>query len=74
MAEELYIDETHGASDLDLDPSNPDVVFAGMWQFDRKPWRYDSGDTSGGLFKSSDGGKTWKKVTRGLPPLWAASA
>jgi len=65
----LYIDETHGASDVDLDPSNPNVVFAGMWRFDRKPWRYDSGDTSGGLFKSSDGGKTWKKVTRGLPQL-----
>jgi photosystem II stability/assembly factor-like uncharacterized protein len=65
----LYIDETHGASDIDLDPSNPDIVFAGMWQFDRKPWRYDSGDTKGGLFKSIDGGKTWKKVTRGLPQL-----
>ena len=65
----LYIDETHGASDVDLDPTNPDVVFAGMWQFDRKPWRYDSGDTKGGLFKSTDGGKTWRKVTRGLPQL-----
>ena len=65
----LYIDETHGASDIDLDPSNPDVVFAGMWQFDRKPWRYDSGDTKGGLFKSTDGGKTWNKITQGLPPL-----
>jgi photosystem II stability/assembly factor-like uncharacterized protein len=65
----LYIDETHGASDVDMDPSNPDIVFAGMWQFDRKPWRYDSGDTKGGLFKSTDGGKTWKKVTNGLPQL-----
>jgi hypothetical protein len=42
---------------------------AGMWQFDRKPWRYDSGSTGGGLFKSLDGGRTWKKITRGLPPL-----
>ena len=65
----LYIDDRHGASDLELDPSNPDVVFAGMWQFDRKPWRYDSGGTGGGLFKSTDGGKTWRKITRGLPPL-----
>ncbi len=65
----LYIDDTHGASDVDVNPSNPDVVFAGMWQFDRKPWRYDSGDTKGGLFKSTDGGKTWKKLTRGLPQL-----
>ena len=65
----LYIDPQNGASDLDIDQSNPDVIFAGMWQFDRKPWRYDSGGTTGGLFKSSDGGKTWKKITRGLPAL-----
>lgn len=65
----LYIDPEHGASDLDIDPSNPNVVFAGMWKFDRKPWRYDSGSTQGGLFKSGDGGKTWRKITRGLPPL-----
>ena len=65
----LYIDDKHGASDLDIDPANPDVMFAGMWQFDRKPWRYDSGSTSGGLFKSRDGGKTWSKVSKGLPSL-----
>ena len=65
----LYTDPQNGASDLDIDPSNPDVIFAGMWQFDRKPWRYDSGGTTGGLYKSSDGGKTWKKITHGLPPL-----
>jgi len=65
----LYIDDQHGASDIDIDPANPDVLFAGMWKFDRKPWRYDSGDTAGGLFKSVDGGKTWKKITQGLPAL-----
>jgi photosystem II stability/assembly factor-like uncharacterized protein len=65
----LYIDPQTGASDLDIDPANPDILFAGMWQFDRKPWRYDSGGTTGGLFKSSDGGRTWKKITNGLPAL-----
>lgn len=65
----LYTDPQNGASDLDIDPSHPDTIFAGMWQFDRKPWRYDSGGTSGGLYKSSDGGKNWKKITRGLPAL-----
>ena len=65
----LYIDPQTGASDPEIDPSNPDVIFAGMWQFDRKPWRYDSGGTTGGLYKSSDGGKNWKKITRGLPAL-----
>jgi photosystem II stability/assembly factor-like uncharacterized protein len=65
----LYTDPQNGASDLDIDPSNPDVIFAGMWQFDRKPWRYDSGGNTGGLYKSSDGGKNWKKIARGLPAL-----
>ncbi|HTX39538.1 MAG TPA: hypothetical protein VME43_31180 [Bryobacteraceae bacterium] len=65
----LYTDDRHGASDLEIDPSHPDVLFAGMWRFDRKPWRYDSGDDAGGLYKSSDGGKTWRKITRGLPAL-----
>ena len=65
----LYTDPRTGASDLDIDPSNPDVIFAGMWQFDRKPWRYDSGGTSGGLYKSQDGGQTWRKITKGLPAL-----
>ncbi|HEX3744231.1 MAG TPA: hypothetical protein VHW09_09885 [Bryobacteraceae bacterium] len=65
----LYVDTSHGASDIDIDPTNSNVVFAGMWMFDRKPWRYDSGDTKGGLFRSGDGGKTWKKITQGLPAL-----
>jgi photosystem II stability/assembly factor-like uncharacterized protein len=65
----LYIDDRHGASDLDIDPQNPNVLYAGMWYFDRKQWTHRSGDTLGGVFKSVDGGKSWKKLTAGLPKL-----
>lgn len=65
----LYLDAEHGAVGLDLDPTNPKVVYAGMWKFDRKPWTYTSGDEEGGVFKSVDGGLTWSKLTNGLPKL-----
>jgi len=65
----LYIDELHGASDLDMDPTNPNIVFAGMWLFQRKPWTHTSGSEAGGLFKSIDGGVTWREITKGLPAL-----
>lgn len=65
----LYIDEEHGAADVDLDPSNPKIVYAGMWHFDRKPWTYTSGSEKGGVFQSVDGGATWKRLTNGLPKL-----
>jgi len=65
----LYIDATHGVSDLDVDPANPNIVYACMWLFDRKPWTFTSGDEKGGVFKSTDGGATWHKLTNGLPKL-----
>ncbi len=65
----LYIDEYHGASDLEIDPRNPNILYAGMWYFQRKPWTFTSGSEKGGLYRSIDGGKTWKKVTQGLPKL-----
>lgn len=65
----LYIDEHHGACDLDIDPNNPNVLFAGMWNFERKPWTFTSGSEKGGLFKSIDGGRTWKKIANDLPKL-----
>ncbi|HMG36165.1 MAG TPA: hypothetical protein VKM94_19670 [Blastocatellia bacterium] len=65
----LYIDSEHGACDLELDPNNPNVVYAAMWKFQRKPWTFTSGSEKGGLFKSLDGGRTWKQLTNGLPRL-----
>jgi photosystem II stability/assembly factor-like uncharacterized protein len=56
-----------GATDLVIDPSNPDVLYAAFYQRLRRPWRFDSGGPNGGIFKSTDAGRTWKKLTAGLP-------
>jgi len=67
-AKTLYTGPEAGASDLAMDPSNPSVVYAGMWQFQRRPWTFTSGGPQDGLYKSTDGGKTWKKLEgNGLP-------
>lgn len=65
----LYLDREHGVSDLDIDLTNPNILYAGMWSFERKPWTHRSGGENGGVFKSIDGGRTWKKITNGLPKL-----
>jgi photosystem II stability/assembly factor-like uncharacterized protein len=66
----LYLDAEHGAADLDIDPSNPNLLYATMWRFDRKPWTFISGSEKGGVFRSLDAGRTWKKVEKGLPKLF----
>lgn len=64
----LKKDDYTGASDVALDPSNPNIVFAGLWQFRRQPWIATSGGTGSGLYTSRDGGDTWKQLTKnGLP-------
>lgn len=65
----LYIDDAHGASDLDINPADPKILYAAMWHFDRKPWTFESGSERGGVFRSNDGGRTWTKLTNGLPKL-----
>jgi photosystem II stability/assembly factor-like uncharacterized protein len=65
----LYIDDRHGVSELAMDPQNPNILYAGMWRFERKPWTHLSGSEQGGVFRSVDGGRTWSKVTKGLPKL-----
>ena len=65
----LYKDADTGGSDVVIDPQHPDVVYAALWQSRLGPWedgnQYDG--TNGGLFKSTDGGDTWTKLTKGLP-------
>jgi photosystem II stability/assembly factor-like uncharacterized protein len=63
----LYVDSEHGVADMDMDPSNPNVLYAAMWKFRRTPWTHTSGSERGGVFKSVDGGRTWKKLETGLP-------
>ncbi|MBV6520423.1 MAG: hypothetical protein MNPFHGCM_00537 [Gemmatimonadaceae bacterium] len=65
----LYIDDVHGVADMDIDPRNPNVIYAAMWRFQRKPWTHTSGSDRGGVFRSVDAGRTWKKLTNGLPTL-----
>lgn len=63
----LYISDSTGAMDVELQPGNPNVVFAWMNRIERKPWTIISGSREGGLYKSTDGGETWKHITKGLP-------
>jgi len=68
-AKTLYIDNQHGVADLEIDPTNPNILYAGMWSFERKPWTHRSGGEKGGVYKSIDGGRTWNKLTNGLPKM-----
>ncbi|MEI6668946.1 MAG: glycosyl hydrolase [Acidobacteriota bacterium] len=65
----LFVDDKTGASDLMMDPTNPRILYAAFWQVYRKPWTLQSGGPGGGLYKSLDGGDTWKKLAGGLPDL-----
>ncbi len=56
-----------GAIDLVMHPQNPDVLYAGFWQRLRRPWRFDSGGPNGGIYKTTDAGRSWTKLTQGLP-------
>ena len=65
----LFRDERTGAVDLVMDPRDPDVLYATLWQVYRKPWRLWSGGEGSGIFRTTDGGDTWTEITRnpGLP-------
>jgi photosystem II stability/assembly factor-like uncharacterized protein len=67
LAGGLPDDGRTGASDLVMDPTNPDVLFAGMWERIRRPYNFESGGPNGGIYRTADGGRTWTKLTNGLP-------
>lgn len=63
----LYVDEKTGAVELSMDPNNPRILYAAMWEHGRLPWQVISGGPGSGLYKSTDGGDTWTPMTAGLP-------
>ena len=65
----LFRNDSTGAIELVMDPSNPDVLYAALWQAGRSPWMLISGGSGGGIFKTTDGGEHWTEITRnpGLP-------
>lgn len=64
----LFVDENTGASDLTMDPTDPQKLIAGTWQIDIKTWGRKSGGPGSGVFVTNDGGDTWKRIVgHGLP-------
>ena len=63
----LFVNDSTGVSDLAMAPGNSKVLFAGMWEFRRYPWTMMDGGPGSGIYRSTDGGDTWQKVTKGLP-------
>ena len=63
----LYVDGDTGCADLTVDPQDPQIAYAAMWQFRRQPWTFSSGGKGSGLHRTTDGGKTWQRLGEGLP-------
>ena len=69
----LYANEYTSGDDVEVDPSNPNTLYATLWQQQQAPWENGQfGGTDGGIFKSTDGGDTWNKLTKGLPAVQQA--
>ena len=63
----LFVNERTGAAELSMDASNPRILYAAMWEHGRLPWKVISGGPGSGLYKSTDSGETWDRMTEGLP-------
>ena len=63
----LYVDENTGAVDLVIDPSDPNVLYAAMYQRQRRTWGFNGGGPGSGIYKTTDGGDSWRELTNGLP-------
>ena len=63
----LYVSDSTGAVDVEFNPADPSELYATMWRGERKPWTVISGAKEGGVYKSTDGGTTWRKLGNGLP-------
>ncbi|MDE2054023.1 MAG: hypothetical protein KGI62_04990, partial [Xanthomonadaceae bacterium] len=69
----LYVNEYTSGDDVEMDPADPDILYATLWQQQQAPWENGQfGGTDGGIFKSTDGGNTWAKLTKGLPDVQQA--
>lgn len=63
----LFVNNLTGASELSMDPTAPETLYAAMWEHQRTPFKVISGGAGSGLYKSMDGGKSWKQIHKGLP-------
>ena len=68
LSAEGALDQTTGAADVAIDPTNPNKLYASLWQLRRWPYKFESGGPGSGLYVSLDGGETWKPIAGKLPP------
>lgn len=63
----LYVNKKTGCADLVMDPNDPNILYASMWEFRRTGWSFESGGSNSALYKSTDAGATWNKIHNGFP-------